>query len=439
MVALAAPAANAVPTPASVTEPRDRELATDYPTADELRDKAIMEPLVTALSEATGDEGGTVTTIDGQVNGFAGFKVDNGQHHIDLYWVGDVAPSVERMFADHPEVTVTTHSAQYSLVEMIAARDAIADNYTKLAGSNGELVRVGPDYQGRGIKLGIKAPNDLLRSDQVEQAVSRITTVEVHSIEIGEDQGVELFVGGRQTDVSAHHGGAGVVITDLSGGQANYCTTGVSVEGRSTGNKYMTTAIHCMEKTGQPDVEKGPNGYVYNAAGTYIGTWKWTAGQLQKNRHAILIRLKAGSTNAGKAYWGPNTGNTPLNVNGTTTSPMGDSVCTHGANTGAHCGGIVTDKNFTVIHGGVSVVNMVEAKHPTSLMAGQGDSGGPVSIVKSTNNRPVAGFILGAPPGTSSTANCGGLTLIIPGQCSKTVWYTGGVNSYLDSLNVDLR
>lgn len=437
MAAMSIPAANAAP--GTVLSKADEALADDFPGAEDLKDRAIMEPLVQALSEATGDEGGTVAIIDGKPNGFASFIVDNARHRIDLYWVGRIPTSVQRIIEAHPGVDVALHSARYSLPAMLRATDAVSEGYHKLEGDNGTLFTVGPDREGRGIKVRVSTLADVVDRERVEQAVSQLTDVKLASVEIGAQQSLNPFSGGRQSDESPHYGGAQIQITTSSGGNARWCTTGASVEGLGTGNKYMTTSIHCMEKLGLPDHEIDSEGKVYNAAGVFIGTWKWTAGQLQKDRHAILIKLKSGSTNSGRAYWGANSSASNLPVDGITTSPLGDSVCAHGANTGAHCGGTVTDKNFTLMHGTVSIKGMVEAVHPTSLMAGSGDSGGPVSIVKSNGKRPIAGFVLGAPWYTSSPAACGSSAWIPGSECSKTLWYTGGMSGYLDALNVKLR
>lgn len=275
------------------------------------------------------------------------------------------------------------HKAIYSLVDMIAARDAVSNGYAEIGGP-GELVRVGVDYQGRGITLGLVPSSDGQPHESVVKAIATLTSVPVHSLEIGEDQEVVPFSGGRRNDVSPHYGGAGVWITDENGDQAGYCSTGASVEGSSTGNKYMTTALHCMEAGEGQEIAQAGN--VYNAANSFIGTWTWTSGQLEKNRHAILIKLKSGSTNSGRLYWGTNAATFSNAVSGTTTSPLGDTVCATGANSGTHCGGVVTDKNFTLIWDGVSIVNMVEAVRPSAMMAAKGDSGGPVVLLDTSGS-----------------------------------------------------
>lgn len=403
-------------------------------------DPVVMyESFVDKLAEMTGDEGGTVPTLDGQKNRYAGFSIDESRLGVDLYWVGDIAPSVLDLIEEHPEAKVTIHAAEYPLVDMIAARDAISNRYDSMPGENGEFFMVAPNVDGSGLRLHIRASESEVSREQVEGVVAQITDMKLTSVIIGEEERVIPLSGGRTSDVSTHYSGAIVKITDSSNGQGQWCTTGAPVEGKSTGNKYMLTAVHCMEVPGQPDNEIDSEGNVYNGAGTFIGTWRWAASQLEKNRHAILIKLKNGSTNTGLQYWGNYASFTNYPIAGTATSPLGaTNICTSGANTGTQCNGKVTDKNMNMSHGGVGLLNTVEVTHPTLAMAGSGDSGGPVSRLYSNGDRSLAGFVYSSgylePP-----VSCGRVTFTTSPLCFKRIVYMGGVDSALDSLNVKLR
>ena len=438
VLGLMTPAANATPTEAEEGPATNEALATDYPTADDAKRAAIMDPLVEELSRITGSENSDVELIDGEPNGYAGFSVDYDKLRVDLYWVGDLPATLKKLIDAHPDVEVVPHAASYTQREMIEARDHVVEQREAVKGTLGELLTVGPDYQGRGLKIRTASEVEIVRTEATS-ALKDITSVPVFSIESRVD-GLTTFAGGRQNDTTPHYGGAGVWITNQANTYRQYCTTGASVEGNSTGNKYMTTAIHCMEYPGSPDTEIDSEGLVFNSANTQIGSWRWVSSQLQKDRHAILIKLKSSSTNSGRAYWGAYNSITSSPWAGATTSPIGSSVCTLGANTGAHCGGVVTDTHFTLIHGPASIVNMVEAKHSTQALAGSGDSGGPVNRTVSGEHK-LAGFILGAPSSASSNSACSSSRYLTSTNvmCSKTVWYTGGVSSYLDSLGISLR
>ncbi|MFT4213604.1 MAG: hypothetical protein QM622_02355 [Microbacterium sp.] len=149
------PSAQARTVGVSASEEGD-EAATDSPTEEQLQDEAIVQPLVDAWEE------------------------------------------------------VTVYSASHSLDEMIAARDAILAQHPLAEGENGSLFTVDPDDEGRGMKVGINASSSDLAESAVERVVSEIADVAACSFEIGADQSVDLFTGGRQNDVSPHDGGASI-------------------------------------------------------------------------------------------------------------------------------------------------------------------------------------------------------------------------------------
>jgi hypothetical protein len=158
----------------------------------------MYEAFVEKLAAMTGDEGGTVKILDGEENRFAGFRIDESRLGVDLYWVGDVAPSVEELIRSHPEAKVTVHTAEYSLVDMIAARDAISERYNSIAGDNGELTMVSPTVDGTGLQLHIRASESEVSREQVERVVAQITDMKLVSVTIREDGGGIELSGGRE-------------------------------------------------------------------------------------------------------------------------------------------------------------------------------------------------------------------------------------------------
>lgn len=205
-------AAQGIPTDVRATA--TEEIATDYPSADEQRDAAIMDPLVEALSIAVGESDREVPTIDGAANRYAGFKVDYPAHRIDLYWAGEVPDSIRALIRAHPDVDVATHVAEYSQIEMLEARDRIAAERSSLEQTLGTLLTVGPDYQGRGLKVQTSAGTELGRR-AANSVVDDISGVPIFSLEanVGE---ITTFAGSRQNDTSPHYGGAGVLITNVA-------------------------------------------------------------------------------------------------------------------------------------------------------------------------------------------------------------------------------
>ncbi len=178
-----------VPLPPAAASVEERSAATKVlPSPPSRDDRIAYEEFTRELSALVGDEGPTIEQIDGEKNGFAGFSVSRDLLEVNLYWVGEVAPSVIELMDDHPETTVAVHEAEYSLPDMIAARDAVSGGYEHVSGDNGELFTVGPDYRGHGLQLRVRASESEVSRDQVVRAVAQLTDMPVVSVIIGEDQ-----------------------------------------------------------------------------------------------------------------------------------------------------------------------------------------------------------------------------------------------------------
>jgi len=170
----------------------DLQLATDYPTVEEIAIADQLEPLVQKLQAAAGDEETLIATVDGEPNGFGSLILESDRPALTLYWKGEVPASISRIIAEHPEIDVDVRDAAFSNHELLAARDAIADQLNKELDGRGTLVMVGPDSHARGIVIHIYTEHGLTEND-IRQAVARITPVPLVEINAGEEEGVELF------------------------------------------------------------------------------------------------------------------------------------------------------------------------------------------------------------------------------------------------------
>ncbi|MFF3372571.1 S1 family peptidase [Streptomyces sp. NPDC002680] len=147
--------------------------------------------------------------------------------------------------------------------------------------------------------------------------------------------------------------------TLLSGGDSIYtsgwrCSAGVNVQSGST--YYFVTAGHCTEGAS--------TWYTSSAMTTAIGPTTGTSfpgndfGVVQYTNQAVPHPGTIGT----------------VDVTGTATAYVGQSVCRRGATTGVHCG-VVTALNATVNYGGGTIVSGLIR---TSICAEPGDSGGPL-------------------------------------------------------------
>jgi len=147
--------------------------------------------------------------------------------------------------------------------------------------------------------------------------------------------------------------------TLLSGGDGIYtagwrCSAGVNVQSGST--YYFVTAGHCTDGAS--------TWYTSSAMTTVIGSTTGTSfpgndfGVVQYSNPAVPRPGTIGT----------------VDVTGTATAYVGQSVCRRGATTGVHCG-VVTALNATVNYGGGTIVSGLIR---TSICAEPGDSGGPL-------------------------------------------------------------
>ncbi|MDQ1072615.1 S1 family peptidase [Streptomyces canus] len=147
--------------------------------------------------------------------------------------------------------------------------------------------------------------------------------------------------------------------TLLSGGDGIHaagwrCSAGVNVRSGST--YYFVTAGHCTDGM--------PTWYTSSAMTTTIGP---TTGTSFPGDDFGVVRY------SNPAVPHPGTIGT-VDVTGTATAYVGQSVCRRGATTGVHCGR-VTALNATVNYGdGTVVTGLIQ----TNICAEPGDSGGPL-------------------------------------------------------------
>jgi len=180
----------------------------------------------------------------------------------------------------------------------------------------------------------------------------------------------------------------GSLRTLASGGDGIYasawrCSAGVNVQSGST--YYFVTAGHCTDGVS--------TWYTSSAMTTTIGTT--TATSYPSNDFGV-VRY----TNTAVPH--PGTIGT-VDITGTATAYIGQSVCRRGATTGVHCG-VVTALNATVNYGsGAVVYGLIQ----TNICAEPGDSGGPLYA---------GDKVIGILSGGSGNCTTGGTTYYQPIQ-----------------------
>lgn len=187
--------------------------------------------------------------------------------------------------------------------------------------------------------------------------------------------------------------------TLLSGGDGIYtggwrCSAGVNVQSGTT--YYFVTAGHCTEGAS--------TWYADSAMTTAIGA---TAGTSFPGNDFGVVRY------SNPAVPHPGTIGT-VDVTGTATAYVGQSVCRRGSATGVHCGR-VTAVNATVNYGGGTIVSGLIQ---TNICAEPGDSGGPLYA---------GDKVIGILSGGSGNCASGGVTYYQPIQEALSAY---GVSVY---------
>lgn len=187
--------------------------------------------------------------------------------------------------------------------------------------------------------------------------------------------------------------------TLLSGGDGIYtggwrCSAGVNVQSGTT--YYFVTAGHCTEGAS--------TWYADSAMTTAIGA---TAGTSFPGNDFGVVRY------SNPAVPHPGTIGT-VDVTGTATAYVGQSVCRRGSATGVHCGR-VTAVNATVNYGGGTIVSGLIQ---TNICAEPGDSGGPLYA---------GDKVIGILSGGSGSCATGGVTYYQPIQEALSAY---GVSVY---------
>ncbi|MEV7342208.1 S1 family peptidase [Streptomyces sp. NPDC093544] len=196
------------------------------------------------------------------------------------------------------------------------------------------------------------------------------------------------LAGGRSAGAMTLELADGRLRTLLSGGDGIYasgrrCSAAVNV--RSGSAYYFVTAGHCTDGS--------PTWYTSSALTTTVGPT--TATSFPGNDFAVVRYANTAVPHPGTVG--------EVDVTGTATAYVGQSVCRRGSTTGIRCG-VVTALNVTVNYAGGDIVYGLIR---TNICAEPGDSGGPLYA---------GDKIIGILSGGSGNCTSGGTTYYQPIQ-----------------------
>ncbi len=392
----------------------------------EQRDRIeIVAPLSDKILELAGS---TDDWHPGQERAVDGYLLTVlGDRTLDIFWKGELPPEVRDVIAQHPSVKVVVHDVPYDEDEYLSAQKLVVDRLIAdpPAGARYDAVLHAENRASLNFVLvGTMSDSDL--ADIEERIASWISipfTVEI----VEEPTTVALL--GRQDDQSPWRGGAQIQIIDNGG----WCTTGFPVTMNSTGNKYVTTARHCI--TTSTGTYIGSSGDVEDAAGDDLGIWKNSSAWNRAAYDVTLIKPDSGTIGA-SVYNGGINSTTTVSLSGAKSSPdPGGFVWGSGANSGANTLEVVSKNTGYTVSGTAITGGHVLAKRTSSTdtAGAQGDSGGSVMRVVSGKNYGVgslsaipAAYLVTCPTLAHNDGSA---------KCASRVYYTSltGVLSSFDA------
>ena len=352
----------------------------------------------------------------GADTGFVSQHTDYEARAIAVVWQGEAPPAVQEYAQARPfGVTITlTSGAKYSRSQGDRARAHLLED--PIAREVG-IVSASVNADGSGITLGItreRITDDALALlAQAAGLDERDITVNVGVPEVG-------GYASRQNDSSPWKGG----ITTIHVG-SSYCSSGFAVLSGSAGR--LLGARHC---------DPGANAAVTDGAGQTIASGGSSVSGLA-SVDSLLIDPSASPATTPKVYTGSYSSSTTATVKSWYSNWPGDPVCASGAARGTHCGSVYDDNDTYYIGG--TYVGVIQASAPSgSIMAGHGDSGGPVYKTV-TGGVQARGIVLGPDPDYSETYSCGSVAPWAAGtSCSRYLNYVP-ISTILNSWGVSLE
>lgn len=336
-----------------------------------------------------------------------------GDRTLDVYWKGELPSEVKAVIKQHPLVKVTVHQVTFDEDEYLGAQKLVVDRLIAdpPAGARYDAVMHADDRSSLTFVLMGSMDSDGIAA--VEELIASWIDIPF-TVEVVKEP-TAIAAATRQNDASPWKRGAQI---SIAGG---WCTTGFPVTMEDTGNKYLTTARHCITEVDGSYV--GASGDVDDADGDALGIWKNTGAWNRPEYDVTLVKPNSGSIGS-SVYSGGINSSALVTLSGAKSSPdPGGYVWGSGANSGAHVLQVVSKNagysvNSTPVTGG-----HVLATASGGVAVAQGDSGGPAMRVVSNNDYGV-GTISAFP--TAYQIACPTLAHNPGGnvKCGSRVWYT---------------
>jgi hypothetical protein len=389
--------------------------------AGTLQDKAMLD-------YQNGPNPGSLSTAFGSIS------INVPDHRVDIYWKGhptqELADALESRTND---VLVQVHKTPYSLADIELAKEILVTLLESMGTTN--QAQVSSMVDNSAIKLQVSSSTSL---SAVEKLLDAFHLVSGTPVEISFADYDTSGLTTRPADSSPYSGGALIGIGQQQ--FAGYCSSGFGVKSATSGVNYILTANHCFHAYSSSsytsaNVFSGTNAQGIFDGHTTVGTWQNTTGYNKPTLDLAVYRPSSG-VSANTIYTGSVSSNSKVTISKAMNPVVGETVCTSGGMSGAHC-----DLSVDSVNGMKLFVNADQTTFTISsnlatahslsngIAVAAGDSGGPVYDYQSGS---YAG--LGIITGGDGIFNCP----VISYKCFTTVYFTQ-LPLDLSTINMTLR
>jgi hypothetical protein len=361
-------------------------------------------------------------------SGYTNFSMDIETRTLTVYWKGKPSPAESAVInaVRGRGIAVTLVAAKHSRRDLRAMTASIERDAGVLSAPR--ILRITTATDGSGIKIGVSMPAGSTRPAQVLGAATVSTHLpNLAKVMAGGDVSVVTQVSAtseylREYDVAPFWGGALL----MASGNTSACSTGFAANWPAIGKNYIITAAHC-----------GAVGSTWYSGG---GVLEGTAEGHTTAYDALFINTTPHGGSQGRVYDGPGiyqSGQFSKPVHGAAHVGVNGWVCLSGSFTGAVCNTQVTSTTDSDCSDpSLGCVNLIDAvSRSNSIIAGQGDSGGPVFTLSGDNTADYAvGLVHGPIPGDGTTTCSDPLYGHFPGfgttrVCSSNVSFTDVIDA----------
>lgn len=316
-------------------------------------------------------------------SGYVSQRTDADDLAVSVVWSGVVPDDLQTYAASKPwGVTVSVKTgARYDRATLWSGRDRILRD---AIASDIKIKTTELNMDGSGITLGILTKTPLSDSQMSRlRDISGIDDISVSAVE----ENNHLF---STRDNDTHPFKAGIAL--YMAGTSSACSSGFAVLAGSAGR--LLSARHC---------DPSGNGAVYDGSVYSGGNDQIAPGGSQvaatASLDSLLIDPTVSPATVGKSYRGGVGSSSTSHVANYSTNDVGDKICSSGAAFGEKCGNIFNDAATDVVNG--VTVPVIKAMSSNNIVAGGGDSGGPIIARLASGDVQARGILVGADPNHS--------------------------------------